>query len=252
MTIFYFTATGNSLAVAKHIGGTLISIPQVIDLDNLHYKDDVIGVVFPIYWWSLPVMVRRFLGKANFEADYLFAIGTCGSIAGGAMRSLQNQAKRNGCNFDYTNHVLMVDNYLSVFDMNKQEERLPKKNVAENIAKIVTDINNRKSKNTGANPVTIAMTAIFERIFKPGKNARKYIVNDKCNRCGVCVQVCPAKNIAVTDKVKFNDHCEGCLGCLHLCPQNALHLKNEKNDKRWRNPEVSRKEIIEANNRTNN
>lgn len=28
MKIFYFTATGNSLAVAKKIGGELISIPQ--------------------------------------------------------------------------------------------------------------------------------------------------------------------------------------------------------------------------------
>ena len=49
MLIFYFTATGNSLAVAKRIGGNLISIPQVIDSQNLKYKDDAIGIVFPIY-----------------------------------------------------------------------------------------------------------------------------------------------------------------------------------------------------------
>jgi len=30
MTIFYFTGTGNSLAIAKSIGGSLISIPQVL------------------------------------------------------------------------------------------------------------------------------------------------------------------------------------------------------------------------------
>jgi len=49
MTIFYFTATGNSLALAKRIGGTLVSIPQVVDSENLYYKDDAIGVVFPVY-----------------------------------------------------------------------------------------------------------------------------------------------------------------------------------------------------------
>jgi len=31
MTVFYFTSTGNSLTVAKAIGGELISIPQVIN-----------------------------------------------------------------------------------------------------------------------------------------------------------------------------------------------------------------------------
>ena len=30
MTIFYFTATGNSLAVAKRVGGELISIPKAL------------------------------------------------------------------------------------------------------------------------------------------------------------------------------------------------------------------------------
>ena len=30
MLTFYFTGTGNSLAAAKKIGGTLISIPQAI------------------------------------------------------------------------------------------------------------------------------------------------------------------------------------------------------------------------------
>ena len=92
MTVFYFTATGNSLAVAKRIGGTLISIPQVVDSENLHYKDDAIGIVFPVYGWTTPVMVGRFLDKVKFEADYIFAIGTYGNIPGAAMYHLQKRA----------------------------------------------------------------------------------------------------------------------------------------------------------------
>jgi ferredoxin len=140
MTIFYFTSTGNSLAVAKRIGGNLISIPQIIDNREMHYNDDAIGVVFPVYSNAPPRMARQFL------------------------------------------------------DM----------------------------------------------------------VNGQCVKCGVCAKVCPAKNIAVTDKVRFSDHYEACLACVHLCPQNAIHLKNERSGKRWRNPEVSLAEIINANNRWNN
>jgi MinD superfamily P-loop ATPase len=84
---------------------------------------------------------------------------------------------------------------------------------------------------------------------KTDKNAQSYIVNDQCTKCGICAKVCPAKNITVSDKLCFSDHCESCLACVHLCPQNAIHLKNEKSDKRWLHPEASLQEIIAANNR---
>ena len=102
MTIFYFTATGNSLSVAKQISGTLISIPQVVDSDNQHYKDDVIGIVFPIFALSTPKIVRRFLEKVRFEADYTFAIGTYGNMPGSAMMSLYKTSQKRGLRFDYT------------------------------------------------------------------------------------------------------------------------------------------------------
>ena len=95
------------------------------------------------------------------------------------------------------------------------------------------------------------MTAGFgagEKLVKKDTQAQKYIVNDSCTRCGICAKVCPSGNISVNDKVNFADKCEWCLGCVHLCPQNAIHLKNEKSPDRWRNPDVSLADIIEANN----
>ena len=54
MKTFYFSATGNSLSVAKRIGGELISIPQIINSEDKTVKDDVIGIVFPIYSLNFP------------------------------------------------------------------------------------------------------------------------------------------------------------------------------------------------------
>lgn len=250
MTIFYFTGTGNSLAVAKRIGGTLISIPQVIDSQDLHFKDDVIGIVFPIYGFAAPKMVRQFLNKVKFEADYTLAIGTYGNMPGAAMFNIQKLAEKQGYRFDYANHLLMVDNFLPVFEIGSEIEKLPKKKTEEMTAKIVADIRNRKHMKASASLGQRAFTYVIDSATSnTEKNAQKYIVNDKCTKCGICAQVCLAKNIAVTDKVRFSNHCAGCEACLHHCPQNAIHLKNEKSNKRWRNPEVSLKEIIEANKR---
>lgn len=252
MTTFYFTSTGNCLAVAKKIGGNLVSIPQVIDSSDLHFKDDVIGLVFPIYGFGMPKMVRKFLGKATWDAEYSFAIGTYGNLPGAAMVDVQNFAKRHGQRFDYAESLLMVDNYLPGFNMNEQIAKLPEKHVDENLARIIADIQNRRTLNATAGLGWRAFTAVIrdgENLFMNGKQGQRYMISQNCTKCGICAKICPAGNIAVTDKVVFKNQCEGCLGCVHLCPQNAIHMKNEKSTARWRNPDVSLNEIIAANNR---
>ena len=252
MTIFYFTSTGNSLAVAKQIGGTLISIPQIIAQETLHYKDDVIGLIFPIYGFGTPKMVHSFLTKFKWEADYSFVIGTYGNIAGASMLNVQKLAKQYGNQFDYANSLLMVDNYLPLYDVNDQIAKLPQKKIEENLATILSDIQNRK-KLQATSPLhwraTTGIIQFLEGAAMSPKQAQRYIVNNNCTQCGICAKVCPTKNITVTDRVIFGDNCDWCLGCLHLCPKNAIHMKSEKSSVRWRNPDVTLQELISANNR---
>ena len=86
MTIFYFTATGNSLAVAKRVGGELISIPKALKDGESGYEDDVIGFVFPDFDGSLPRIMTKFMKSKKFKADYFFAIATYGFLPGNTIR----------------------------------------------------------------------------------------------------------------------------------------------------------------------
>jgi ferredoxin/flavodoxin len=259
MTIFYFTSTGNCLAVAKKIGGLsqsgskLISIPQVIDKDNLSYKDDVIGLIYPIYGFGLPKMVRKFLNKVQWQANYVFAIGTYGNLPGASARNVQRLAKKHGLTLDYSETLLMVDNYLPGYDINNQIAKLTEKKTEENLAWIIENVGNHtrlKAKATLLWRMLTAMLKSGEKLMMNGKQGQSYIINNNCIKCGICAKVCPSGNISVSARVTFSDKCEGCLGCVHLCPQNAIHLKSEQSTKRWLHPDVSLKEIIAANNRT--
>ena len=65
MTICYFTASGNCLNVARRIGGTLFSIPQLMRQEKIEIVDDAVGIVCPVYAVELPFMIADFMKKAG-------------------------------------------------------------------------------------------------------------------------------------------------------------------------------------------
>ncbi len=249
MTIFYYTATGNSLTVAKAFGGRLISIPQIDHEESLRFTDDAIGIIFPVFHFTAPRRVQVFIRRAHFDTDYLFLIANYGNLPAGAAARVQEIAEAAGHHPAYVNQIVMLDNAIDFFDMDEQRAVLPGKDVPGQITKLLDDVNNRRrrratatsqeaeaTKMNGMNEETVNVTL-----------AQTYTVSDDCVLCGTCAKVCPAGNISVTDKVVFYDRCECCLACIHNCPQKAIHHPNEKSGARWRNPEIKLSEIIASN-----
>ena len=144
MKVLYFTATGNSLYIAKAFGGELLSIPQMIKEGKYEFTDEKIGIVFPIYGWGIPSYVVDFLKKAKFNCSYLFAISTFGVYSGAVAKHLTDVANEAGHNFSYINAIKMVDNYLPGFDMKKEIENEEKKGTEDHLEIIKSDIKNSK------------------------------------------------------------------------------------------------------------
>jgi ferredoxin len=254
MKIFYFTATGNSLYVAKRIGGELYSIPQMLKEGKNKFEDEAIGFVFPCYGFGLPRMVIKFIQKATFKADYFFAIMTYGNMAASGLRRLEEVGKNTGIKFNYTNEILMVDNYLPLFKIETQLEKEGSKRVEEKLAEIVGDISERREKLTRKGIVSKVFSKLVYKLFSSrhfDAGDKRFIIRDSCNGCKVCEKVCPKNNIKVDPRPEFMHSCDGCYACIHHCPQNAIHLQAEKSDARFINPNVKLTEIITANNQSN-
>ncbi len=246
MKLLYFTATGNCLYVAKRFGGESLSIPQLLKEEAFTIEDDKIGIIFPIYNWSVPKLVEEFLNKVILKSNYIFAVGTYGMVAGGATGRLLEIGERNNIHFSYINELIMVDNFLPGFEMKKQKEGLGKKQVEENLNQIIKDVaSNRlyiKKHSFLAQPLRKLVSNLEKEGFE-----KNFYTEDSCNSCATCEKVCPVNNIKVDKKPMFAQNCQHCLACIQNCPKKAIHHKKEKSGERFRNEHVSLKEIMNAN-----
>lgn len=252
MKVCYFTASGNCLYVARRLGGTLLSIPQLMREDQIVVEDDAVGIVCPVYNAEMPMMVRDFMRRARIRTDYLFFVYTYGAGFGEAYAHAKLAAEAAGLTLGYVNAVQMVDNFLPYFDMQEQMDTLPKKNVEGQLDAVCADIAARRTTSVKVNLFTKAKMAMYRKrladVWLKKDTALSYTVNDGCIRCGICAKVCPANNVTVAENgVMFGDRCEVCYACLHNCPQHAIHLPKEAGTTQFRNQHVTLQDIIQAN-----
>lgn len=249
--IFYYTATGNSLYVAKNVEENPLSIPQELKKDLLHYKDEKIGIIAPIYAGELPKTVRRFIKKATFQTDYFYLLLTYGNNNSVAGVWSENFCKENGINVDYVQTIKMVDNYLPAFDM--EEQMAINKKVDEQLKSVLDNLDKRTRFIPQPTPEGKDAYAMVSKRFSKHpelNNGQSIIMKDQCVGCKICEQVCPVGNIKVEDKKakRINDTCDFCLACVHHCPFQAIGLTLDKNpDARYRHLKIKLKEIIQSN-----
>jgi len=246
ITIFCFSSTGNSLYAAKVLAGKTCG--RVVSMNNaaLTCEDDVIGFVFPVYFWGLPRMVEHFATtlKITNKDAYVFAVATSGGPSFGVLGAMKKLLQSHGVSLAYGARLVSVSNYLPEYEA--QDSEKIRRRIDVRIAKIADAVNSRRS-NWVLAPTFLNRRA--HRAYPDASCDRHFVVASACNGCTTCEKVCPAHNIVMNaGKPEFQHRCEHCLGCVHSCPVQALDWKQATQGKRrYRNAGVSLSDLISAN-----
>ena len=238
--ILWYSGCGNSRFVADTLSHELndskmVFIPEaarqgtILEFD----PDDVLGIVFPVYSWSVPKLVSEFLRKAKFKSkpSYIFAACTCGDETGLTIKHLKKDLRKQGLTLDAFFSFQMPETYINLpgfkLDTPENAERkisTTRTSLQETVKLIQQRVKGNFDKLKGGS--SFLKSNILKHLFYGMLiTDRKFHVSDACIGCGICSKNCPLQNITMqNDRPKWNGHCTNCMSCYHRCPKNAINF----------------------------
>jgi ferredoxin/flavodoxin len=246
--IYYFSGTGNSLAVARGVAkrtkGTRTPIATIDDNKKIRPDADAIVIVFPVYHASfgesvIPLIVRRFVSKLDgIGSRYLFAICTHGGMPGATIGNLAAAIESRGGKLSAGFAIRMSISYSTVQKIghaffNKELETdigagNRKRRVlyarAEKKLDIIQDII-RDRKKTKLETLSNVARSILVPFFLLQKQAAVSRFRDLSKSSSDSYD---ELTMFADRSFRVNDRCNGCGVCAKICPVQNIKMADKR------------------------
>ncbi|MBN1256074.1 MAG: EFR1 family ferrodoxin [Planctomycetes bacterium] len=254
--IYYFTGTGNSLAIARELAASLaeteiMPVAKLMNSGSIEPDAECVGFIYPVYGFCMPLIMKKFISKLWLQPQtYYFAIANCANCVGAAVKQMELLLQQKNVKLAAGFKLKMPGNYTPLYGAPKQEKQ--KKLFAETSAKlqeISAIIRDRKRVDhvPGLLPLTWLANPLSNLLAKylPGSD-KKFFADENCASCGLCAQVCPVANITMEGgKPVWHRHCEKCFTCLQFCPEEAIQYgRITRGRKRYHHPDCEPKDLM--------
>ncbi|HLP47794.1 MAG TPA: EFR1 family ferrodoxin [Candidatus Kapabacteria bacterium] len=256
--IYYYTGTGNSLWTARQLAAEIgdaelrpmVHPDQPANETNIA-APDIIGIVFPVHMWGIPHRVLEFLKRMEKNPScYYFAAGVNAGQVSRTLVQLKKLLASYGLTLSAAYDIVLPSNYIpwgGPGPIERQQALF--KAAAEKIEKVGPIIKAREKGSIEKGPLwqRIIFTALYKMSFgQVPKMDKDFWVDEKCNACGICINVCPVQNIVLqAGKPVWQHRCEQCLSCIQWCPRESIQYgKKTPGYERYHHPEVKLKDIL--------
>lgn len=226
--IFYFSATGNSEAVARQLASRLNDKAVnmfTVDPETLSLAgEEYLGFVFPIFAWAAPEVVLQFAKRIQPGDSFTFAVCTFSNVAG---RALEQFSEYLPLKAGYG--LVMPDNF-PVFDkiVETEESACGKLAAAKpRLEQICQWLAEKKTvfdvlEGEDATRRTWELSDYFNKSQR--KTAPFWVEREACISCGICKEACLACVIDLEDGMPVwrREDCFMCAACINRCPTAAI------------------------------
>lgn len=239
--IIYFSASGNSKAVADRLGKLLDErVMNLVDTvpSELEMEGESLGFVFPIYSWGTPPIVSTFISNLNsgmvdaLAGRPIWMVCTCGDDVAMAPEMFKRALKDVGLRLSGGWSIQMPNTYVLLPGFSTDPHDLENKKLRE--AYVALDIIADKIRNKeweesyvrGSLP-RIKSGIVFPLFKRWGVFPSRWHATEACIGCARCESVCPTDNISMVNtadgfRPRWGKDCISCLACYHVCPCNAV------------------------------
>jgi ferredoxin len=255
--LFYYSGTGNALwaarTLAERLGDAEVYPLSRVAADADRDEAEAIGLIFPVHVWGLPRRVIEFVRSLpKAPSRYTFAVAVNAGQVAATLLQLERLMRAEGLSLSSGFGIVMPSNYIPWGGPGPKEGQMKRIAAArEKIGTIAAAVAGRARGPIEKGPLwqNVLLSGInrlgFSRIPEVDKG---FWVDEKCNACGVCRQVCPCANVTLQEgRPVWLHHCEQCLACIQWCPQEAIQFgKKTPRYERYHHPEVRLQDMIAA------
>lgn len=237
--ICYFSGTGNTEAVCKLFereftaSGHEVEVMRIEDAlkGNANFdvrRYDLIGIGNPVYGFSSPGLVYRFIEQlpvTNTRRVFIFkTAASVEAINNGASKRAIALLERRGYQVFYETLLCMGSNWLIKYDdrLTKQLYAAAARKVPKRAAEILAGKTSLIPCGLLTKIWAVAVGFMEDEIGAKlwGKTLR---ATSDCVKCNLCVNNCPCGNIRNEGgRIAFGWKCSMCMRCVYACPKHAI------------------------------
>jgi flavodoxin/ferredoxin len=240
--IAYFSQGGTTAQVAESIAAGLRTAEYQVDLFNTRdgpppspSSYDVLGVGSPVYWYRLPFSVADYVNRLpRLDGLSAFSFVLYGTYRGETGTTLRRALSQKGARevgyfhcrgADYFWGYVRQGTLFSPGHPTAQELDQAKVFGREVAARVAGGSYARPEDDRPAKAIYRLERFLAGRWLGNHMYSRLFTVDKKeCTRCGLCIKLCPSKNIAEgrDEYPVWGRNCLMCFTCEMKCPKDAV------------------------------
>ena len=238
----YLSGTGNTRFCVSKLTKLLDENAPIVAIEDSAavsavkaYENVIFG--YPVQYSNAPKMIRDFIleNKEFWRGKSVLCVATMGAFSGDGAGCSARLFKKCGAAVLGGLHLKMPDSVCDSKLLKKsREEKLDIIRRAEKkINWAARDIKSGKYPRDGLGLFPHLIGLFGQRLWFYG-NTRSYsdklkIDKSKCVGCGVCLRLCPMKNLTIENQTAVpHGRCTMCYRCISQCPQKAITLVGEE------------------------